>query len=137
MKRREFLKLGTAAIAVAVFPKIAVDAARPVFIGFDLAKLGGDRTALAEMRIGRIDNVRSIETSPNHWDSFDPAWYHGNILPLTYKPCPELRERLLLILYSDMKRQIPPQYRNRIEIVQPARITFGRGGGIGWSYTPA
>lgn len=48
MKRRGFLKLGSAAIAVAVFPKIAVDAART-----------------DELRFGKIDNVHFIENPQN------------------------------------------------------------------------
>ena len=111
MNRREFLKVGAAAIAAASLPKIASTAGAV------------EEWETAAPRMGRI-NV------------FNPEMGYGSILPLTYDPPPELRDKLIGILYEDMVRHIPPEYRHKVKIVLPARTDYGRMGGIAWRYQP-
>lgn len=118
MNRREFLKVGAAAIAAASLPKIASTAGAV------------EEWEAAAPRMGRIDDVRFVD------NVFNPEMEYGNILPLTYDPPPGLRDKLVGILYEDMVRHIPPEYRHKVEIVQPARTDYGRMGGIAWRYRP-
>jgi hypothetical protein len=71
MNRREFLKVGAAAIAAASLPKIASTAGAV------------EEWEAAAPRMGRIDDVRFVD------NVFNPEMEYGNILPLTYDPPPE------------------------------------------------
>lgn len=116
MNRREFLRAGAAAIAAASLPKIASTAGAV------------EEWEAAAPRMGRVEH--------QYWAKFNPALEYGNILRLTYDPPPELRDKLVGILYEDMVRHIPPGYREKVRIVQPARTDYGRMGGIAWRYRP-
>ena len=125
MNRREFLKLGSAAIAAATFPKLAstADAVEPNTVSFSVTGLNADGDRVTVM-------------PANFWAEFNPAHRYGNSLPLTYKPPPSLRKKLVEILYRDMVKNVPPGYRDRVQIVQPPKTDYGQRAGIAWLYLP-
>ncbi len=145
MNRREFLRLGTAAIAAAAVPGIAL--------------------AKGELRFGRLDNVRFIETpSVEHqgrlfvangnrvffsarqneidpspvdpWAIFEPQHEYGNGFHINVMPSPKATETLVETLYEDMVKTVPPGYRDRVSIYGPVAVDFGRAANISWMYKP-
>ena len=111
MNRRDFLKAGLAAVAVAALPKL--DA-------------------------GPRMDIRLIETPGDaeihRWADFNPDQLYGNGIMITDKPTPEMSEKLITLLYEDMVKWVPPEYREKVEIHGPIPDDFGRAVQIHWRY---
>jgi len=127
MNRREFLKLGSAAIAVAVFPEIAVDATRSYVIGVDL---GGDDYSSAVLVETDADGR---DTIVDHWEVFDPSHNYGNGLRLYARPTEGMEKKMLGRLYEDMQKWIPPGFRHRVEVEQ-RRVDYDTAVNVTWRY---
>lgn len=126
VNRREFIKLSTAAITAAVVPGVAVAAFKDGVV--------------PEFRNvpGFIETGRQMgkTTMANKWLEFEAQHRYGNGLSITYKPTKYLRDQLVEILYRDMVKTVPPEYREQVSIYGPITTDYGRAATISWMYEP-
>ena len=122
MNRREFLKLGSAAVVAAVVPSLVVDAEPTEWV------LGPT--------MGIDDNSTSELLEINHWADFDPAQRHANGFQIMAHWGDDVGKDLVKRLYADMAKHIPPWYRRRVDIYGPVSVHYGRATNISWRYTP-
>ena len=125
MNRREFLRLGTAAVAAIALPAIALDVAKD------------KQTWVEGVNFERWDNIRFIESPSNDWHLFEPQHKYGNGMHITAMPSPKVTETLIETLYENMVKTVPPGFREQVEIYGPIAVDFGRAATISWMYTPA
>lgn len=138
MNRREFLKVGMAAVAAAVVPAIAVGRDEPMrfgkidnvrFIGVDPAS-GPDHTAI-------VVNARQHgKTVMNEWANFEAQHEYGNGIHVMSRVNKATTERMLNALYEDMCKHIPPMYREQVGIYGPLQMDYGHSTQVAWRYVP-
>lgn len=135
MNRREFLKAATAAIATAALP-LAVEGS-PETWKYGSGGVGQTWEASPGGFLSNKELMAEVkQVYDNHWDTFDPAFRHGNGISLLFAPTPEATKHVVRSLYEDMKKWIPPPYRDLVQIYGPIKVDFGRSVQVAWLYLP-